>query len=69
MGWGLGPRDERFLRSPLERKAPGLSVLRLPKCLCRRSAEGKWNRTTYAIKSRLIERFSGRTPGSIVWYH
>ncbi|MEX2286730.1 MAG: glycosyltransferase [Planctomycetaceae bacterium] len=49
------PRDERFFRSRLERKAPGLSVLRLPKALCSRGRQGRWNAATNRLKARLID--------------
>src|SRR5262245_38111647 len=50
------PRDERFFRPQIEQKADTLSVLRLPKSLCRRGRSGKWNAAVDRRKASIIRR-------------
>ncbi len=66
---GLGCRTERFFRPKLEKMAHQLSILRLPKVLSRRCAEGRWNRWTYTAKARLIQSHLDRVEGPVVWYN
>lgn len=65
-GWRC--RDERFFRRQIVHKHERLSVLRLPKCLCRRGGSGRWNRTTFSIKSKQIRNHLPRDAHSLVLY-
>lgn len=68
--WWLGhrPRDERFLVARLQRRHASLSVLRLPKVLCRRSAPGTWNRMVTRLKAATITRHTDGTKRRVLYF-
>ena len=64
----LQDQDESLFRFTTERVHERLEILRLPICLARLYKSGLWNSSTFALKSRLIERKWSRSDGPKVLY-
>lgn len=67
-GWRR--RDENFFTCRTTLEDPALTVLRLPKALCRRGRAGRWNDAADWIKAGLVQRrVSDRGPVVMYLWH